>query len=77
LLVEFVGAGSATLGLLALGVIGCCGSKQQQQQQITVSNDDSELKRICPDCGMENPQEANYCGDCGFTFKTSEDENDG
>ncbi len=63
------------VGLLGVGVVGCCGSKQQQQQQITVSdNSGSDPKRICPDCGMENPTEANYCGDCGFTFKSSEDE---
>jgi len=63
------------VGLLGVGMVGCCGSKQQQQQQITVSdNSSSEPKRICPDCGMENPTEANHCGDCGFTFKSPERE---
>jgi len=58
------------LSLLTLGFLGCCcgGTQQQQQQQILNVGDDNEPKRVCPECGMENPQEANYCGDCGFAF---------
>lgn len=77
MLLEFMGAGTALLGLLGLGIVGCCGSNQQQQQQITVSDANSSApKRVCPDCGMENPTEANYCGDCGFTFKALSDDDD-
>jgi ribosomal protein S27AE len=76
--------GWTSSGLVTLGLIGfvacCCGGselQQQQQQQISVeSNDDEEgdqLKRICPDCGMQNPADAKYCGDCGFSFKKSND----
>lgn len=73
---EFMGGGAAILGLLGMGILGCCSSDQQQQQQITVSGDsESKPKRICPDCGMENPREANHCGDCGFSFKTSDQAN--
>lgn len=66
------------LSLLGVGGIGCCFSDQQQQQQITVAdNKEPEPKRICPDCGMQNPTEANHCGDCGFSFKsTGEKENE-
>ncbi len=75
--VELTGAMTAFIGLLGMGIVGCCGSKQQQQQQITVSDSSSSKpKRICPDCGMENPTEANHCGDCGFSFTSSEDEDD-
>lgn len=75
MLVELTGFTFAVSGLLGVGVLGCCGSSQQQQQQITVPDtDSSEPKRVCPDCGMENPREANHCGDCGFSFKPSEGE---
>jgi ribosomal protein L40E len=33
-----------------------------------VVDDSGESKRVCPECGMENPREANHCGDCGFSF---------
>jgi predicted amidophosphoribosyltransferase len=63
----------STLSLVGLGIIGCCcGGTQQQQQTIRV--DDDEPKRICPECGMENPREAEHCGDCGFAFKTGEED---
>lgn len=59
------------LSIVGLGAVGCCCPDQQQQQQLTVTGDDNdEPKRICPDCGMENPREANHCGDCGFSFET-------
>ncbi|QCC45398.1 small CPxCG-related zinc finger protein [Halobacterium salinarum] len=75
--IEITGATTALLALLGVGVVGCCGSKQQQQQQITVSdNSSSKPKRICPDCGMQNPSEANHCGDCGFSFKPDSGESD-
>jgi len=61
------------LSLLGIGVLGCCCSQeQQQQQQQTVSVNNNKLKRICPECGIENPEDANHCGDCGFSFQTSE-----
>ncbi|WP_424016200.1 hypothetical protein ACOZ4N_00080 (plasmid) [Halorientalis pallida] len=25
----------------------------------------TETKRVCPDCGWQNPQHNNYCNDCG------------
>ncbi len=71
-----VWSGTSVIGLLLIGVLGCCCStQQQQQQQLVVGEDDEEPKRICPDCGMENPREADFCGDCGFDFSGgSEDE---
>lgn len=57
--------GSSVLSLIGVGVLGCCDT-QQQQQQMTVEDDDP--KRVCPECGLENPREANHCGDCGFSF---------
>ena len=66
---EAVWLGGSSLSLLALGFLGCCcGGQQQQQQQILNVGDDEEPKRVCPECGMENPREANHCGDCGFSF---------
>ncbi|ERJ07077.1 hypothetical protein HLRTI_000935 [Halorhabdus tiamatea SARL4B] len=64
------------LSLLTLGFVSCCcGGSQQQQQQI-LKDDDDEPKRICPECGLENPREAEYCGDCGFSFKRDSEDND-
>ena len=67
----------STLSLLSVGVIGCCcsGTQQQQQQQQVVVDDDTP-KRVCPECGIENPVEASYCGDCGFSFKSESGDND-
>lgn len=61
---------ATVLSLIGLGTIGCCCPDQQQQQQLTVTGNDDEPKRVCPDCGMENPRDANHCGDCGFGFRT-------
>jgi hypothetical protein len=70
---EAIWLGGSSLSLLALGFIGCCGGgAQQQQQQILNIGDDDEPKRVCPECGMENPREANHCGDCGFSFGTQD-----
>lgn len=68
--------GTTALSLVGLGIVGCCCPDQQQQQQqsITVVGDNNEPKRICPDCGMENPQSASFCGDCGFSFKPTDNE---
>jgi len=64
---ELAWVSSSFLSLLTLGFLGCCCDQQQQQQQIlNVDNDDT--KRICPECGLENPRDANHCGDCGFSF---------
>lgn len=69
-------AGLSSLSLVAIGITACCcgGPQQQQQQQVVVDDDDGEAKRVCPDCGLENPREASHCGDCGFGFKSNEDE---
>ena len=70
MIIEAIWLTTTALSLIGLGAVGCCCADQQQQQQITVSgNNDDEPKRICPDCGMENPRDAEYCGDCGFKFK--------
>lgn len=67
-------AAISILSLLLVGVVGCCCSEQQQQQQQqVVVNDDGGPKRICPECGMENPREAKHCGDCGFSFKRDDE----
>lgn len=76
---EFIAwSGASAFSLLLLGFLGCCCStqqQQQQQQQVVVGEDDEEPKRVCPNCGMENPREATHCGDCGFGFSGgSEDE---
>ena len=76
MMVEVTWLGTAAVSLIGLGMIGCCCPDQQQQQQITIAGDDEEPKRVCPDCGMENPRDANHCGDCGFSFKPSSDNND-
>ena len=77
MMLEAAWAGAAAFSLLGLGMIGCCCPDQQQQQQITITgNDDEEAKRVCPDCGMENPRDANHCGDCGFSFKPTTEDND-
>jgi len=69
-LIEAVWIGSSLLSLIALGFLGCCcGGTQQQQQQILNVDEDEQPKRVCPECGMENPKSANHCGDCGFNFK--------
>lgn len=39
------------------------GNGQQQQQQ--VGGKSEEPKRICGECGWQNPQENKYCHDCG------------
>lgn len=71
---EAIWIGSSTLSLLALGFLGCCcGGTQQQQQQILNVGEEEEPQRVCPECGMENPRDANYCGDCGFKFNKGED----
>jgi ribosomal protein L40E len=71
--IEVLGTSTAIMGLIGVGVVACCGSSQQQQQQISVKKDDSTPKRVCPECGMENPTEASYCGDCGFNFTPSDE----
>jgi ribosomal protein L40E len=68
---EAVWIGSSSFALLALGFLGCCcGGTQQQQQQILNAGNDNQTKRVCPECGMENPKDASHCGDCGFSFKS-------
>lgn len=67
--------GSA-ISLLSLGALGCCCSEQQQQQILNVGDDDKP-KRVCPECGLENPREANHCGDCGFSFQSDGGDNNG
>lgn len=66
-LIDVIWVGGSILSILALGVLGCCCSQQQQQQQI-LNVEDDDPKRVCPECGMENPTDANHCGDCGFSF---------
>jgi ribosomal protein S27AE len=75
---EGIWIGSSVLSLLGLGFAACCcDEQQQQQQQILNISDDGKSKRVCPDCGMENPKEADFCGDCGFSFSTTkEDDNE-
>lgn len=68
-IVESIWLVGSPLSLILLGALGCCCQQQQQQQQI-VTTDDDEPKRVCPDCGMENPPKANHCGDCGFSFSS-------
>lgn len=63
--------GGAILSMVAVGFVSCCGTTSQQQQQV-VTGDDDEPKRVCPDCGLENPREADHCGDCGFSFGSSD-----
>lgn len=74
--IETVWIGSSLLSLVGLGFAACCcgGTQQQQQQILNVADNDGESKRICPDCGIENPKDASYCGDCGFSFKTGDDD---
>jgi hypothetical protein len=68
--IESIWVIGSVLSLVAVGAVGCCcGGQQQQQQQVVVGDDDGP-KRVCPECGMENPRDANHCGDCGFSFKT-------
>ena len=43
--------------------------KSQQQQQTDSSR--SKPKRICSECGWQNPQRNNYCNDCGAELPTS------
>lgn len=74
--VEAIWASGSIISLLGLGVLGCCCSQQQQQQQVSILGDDDEPKRICPECGLENPREANHCGDCGFSFGSSAPDGD-
>jgi ribosomal protein S27AE len=71
----FTWAGLSSMSLISIGITACCcgGPQQQQQQQVVVDNDDDEPKRICPDCGIENPRDASHCGDCGFEFKSGND----
>ena len=66
-----VWSAASVLSIVGLGIVACCCPDQQQQQQMSVLTGDSDdkPKRICPDCGIENPPEADYCGDCGFEFK--------
>jgi ribosomal protein S27AE len=73
-LAETVWLGSSILTLIGFGALSCCC--QQQQQQI-LQTDDDEPRRVCPNCGMENPREANNCGDCGFSFDTKNASNEG
>ena len=75
-MVEVAWLSTAAVSLIGLGMIGCCCPDQQQQQQITITGDDEEPKRVCPDCGMENPRDAKHCGDCGFSFTPSTGSND-
>jgi ribosomal protein L40E len=65
------------LSFVTTGVIACCGSTQQQQQQQRVVVNDDEPQRVCPECGIENPVEATYCGDCGFAFKNEANNDSG
>jgi ribosomal protein S27AE len=72
---ESIWIGSSVLALLGLGFAACCcDTQQQQQQQILNVNDDGKSKRVCPDCGMENAKDASFCGDCGFSFSTGDDD---
>ncbi|MFC6990200.1 zinc-ribbon domain-containing protein [Haloplanus sp. GCM10025708] len=66
---EYVWLVGSPISLLLLGFLGCCCQQQQQQQQI-VTADNDDPKRVCPECGMENPTDADYCGDCGFSFSS-------
>lgn len=71
-------AGVSTLSLIGIGITACCCQQQQQQQQQQVVVDDNgEAKRVCPECGMENPREAKHCGDCGFSFGKGTEGDDG
>jgi ribosomal protein L40E len=63
------------------GVVACCCDmqnlqQQQQQQQQVIVDDDDEPKRVCPECGIQNPREASYCGDCGYDFTPSKERED-
>lgn len=66
--------GLSVLSLVVIGFVACCcggpQQQQQQQQQVVIGDENEEAKRVCPECGMENPREASHCGDCGFTFKS-------
>lgn len=76
--VEITSIGTSFLALIGLGMVGCCCPDQQQQQQQSVQvvgEDNEEPKRICPECGLENPREAGHCGDCGFKFRSSSNSN--
>jgi len=70
--------GLSTLSLIMTGVVACCCDleNQQQQQQQQVVLDDDGPKRVCPECGIQNPREASYCGDCGYNFTPDKKEND-
>lgn len=37
------------------------------------SNDSSTPKRVCPECGMQNPQTARFCQDCGTEMRADSD----
>lgn len=45
-------------------VIEAMDDSEQQQQSVSASKS-SESKRICSECGWQNPQSNNYCHDCG------------
>ncbi|WP_424016201.1 hypothetical protein ACOZ4N_00085 (plasmid) [Halorientalis pallida] len=74
---ESLWAAGSVFSMLGLGVVGCCCQQQQQQQQtLNLGDDSDEPKRICPECGIENPREADYCGDCGYSFKSGNTDSD-
>lgn len=70
MLVETSAIGASLFALAGLSILGCCCSQEQQQQMQVLTGDDDEPQRVCPECGMENPRDANHCGDCGFSFKS-------
>jgi ribosomal protein L40E len=36
---------------------------------VTVSSPVSAQKSACPSCGAENPEEANFCNECGVSLR--------
>lgn len=70
------------LGVGGIGFIiagfGISGKLPRRQQKVILSSSDtsikqstpssSDAKKYCPKCGVENPQMAGFCINCGFKF---------
>jgi rubredoxin len=76
--IEGAWVAGSVVSVIAIGAVGCCcgGQQQQQQQQQVVLGSEEESKRVCPECGIENPRDVDYCGDCGFSFRSGNGDED-
>jgi len=62
-LVYFIGTKEGRKDTMA--IMNGTSEQRDEQQQQTVGGEADESKRVCSNCGWQNPASNNYCHDCG------------